>query len=332
MNKNKNICILGTGSMGTALAKLLSSNGCEVKMWGIDKEAAHNINFFHENKKFLPGIILNDKVSVVENMDKALNNTKVVVVAVPTQVVGKVFEEVKNHLKKGQIILSVSKGIEIESGLTVSKVIKSKLPRDWKNNLTVLMGPLFASEISTDIPTVGLIATPQIAVFKTLKKILQNDNFFVRYSNDVAGAELGGALKNVYAIILGVCDGLGYGWNTKSAAMTAAVKEMAMVGHYLGGQKETFYGLAGMGDLLTTGFGEKSRNRRFGEKVCSGQSIGEVLKDIGQVVEGASTVKILVKLLKKSKISTPLLEAVFSLVNGQKNPCQLMHKILQKSS
>ncbi|KKR48702.1 MAG: Glycerol-3-phosphate dehydrogenase [NAD(P)+] [Candidatus Magasanikbacteria bacterium GW2011_GWC2_40_17] len=332
MKKKVNVCILGTGSMGTALARLFSFNGCEVKMWGIDKEAIYNINSIHENINFLPGVKLNTDISATLEIAEAVKKAKIIVVAIPSQVVSKVFDRAKNYLNKEQIILSASKGIEIESGLTITRVIKNKLPREWHGNIAVLMGPLFASEISTDVPTVGLIATPKITVFKILKKVLQNNNFFVRYSSDVTGAELGGALKNVYAIILGVCDGLGYGWNTKSAAMTAAVKEMALVGHYLGGQKETFYGLAGLGDLLTTGFGEKSRNRRFGEKVCSGQSVGEVLKDIGQVVEGSSTVKILIKLLKKSKIKTPLLNAVFALVNDQKNPCQLMHKILEKTS
>lgn len=330
--KEINVCILGTGNMGTALARLISQNGFPVTMWGIDKEAVENINSLHENRKFLPGVVLRDRVSATLELSKAASSAQVVILAVPAQVAGKVFTEALPHLNKKQIILSASKGIDTGSGLTVSRLIRNKMSQSWRNNLAVLMGPLFASEISTDVPTVGVVAAHGINVFNVLKKILSNSNFFVRYSTDITGAELGGALKNVYAIILGVCDGLGYGWNTKSAAMTAAIREMAAAGQFLGGKKETFYGLAGLGDLLTTGFGEKSRNRRFGEKVCSGKSVNEVLKDIGQVVEGAATVKILTKLLKKSKIKTPLLDAVFALVNDKKDPCQIMHKILEQSS
>ncbi|MCX6778678.1 MAG: NAD(P)H-dependent glycerol-3-phosphate dehydrogenase [Candidatus Magasanikbacteria bacterium] len=332
MNKNIKVCILGTGSMGTSLARLVSNNGYEVKMWGIDKEAVDNINNYHENKKFLPEIKLNNKTTSTLQLSEALQDSKVVIVAVPSQVVDKVFSEVKLYLQPDQIILSASKGIEMVSGLTISNVIKKYLPHTEYHNLAVLMGPLFASELSTDVPTVGLIAAPKIATFKILKNILQSPTFFVRFSSDVLGAELGGALKNVYAIILGVCDGLGYGWNTKSAAMTAAVKEMALVGQYLGGKKETFYGLAGLGDLLTTGFGEKSRNRRFGEKICSGSKIEDVIKDIGQVVEGASTVKVVCRLLEGSNKKTPLLNSVAELVNDHKDPCQMMHKILEKVS
>ncbi|HPV70423.1 MAG TPA: NAD(P)H-dependent glycerol-3-phosphate dehydrogenase [Candidatus Magasanikbacteria bacterium] len=330
MSKNIEISILGTGNMGTALAKLISGNGYRVKMWGIDQEAINNINTHHENKKFLPGVPLNDHVTAHLELSETIKNTKIIIVAVPTQVTQGVSEKMATYLNKEQIILSASKGIEMNTGLTVTKIIKKHIPRFCQKNLAVLMGPLFASEISQGVPTVGVIATSKIYNFKILKEVFQNSTFFVRYSKDLIGAELAGALKNVYAIILGVCDGLGYGWNTKSAAITAAIKEMALVGTYLGGRKETFYELAGMGDLLTTGFGEKSRNRRFGEKVCSGLSVNDVLKEIGQVVEGASTVKILSRLLQKSKIKTPLLKAVNDLVNDKKDPCQIMLQILEK--
>lgn len=330
MIKNIEICILGTGNMGTALAKLISGNGYKVKMWGIDREAIDNINTHHENKKFLPNIVLSNQVSAHLDLSEAIKNTKIVIMAVPAQVTQGVVEKMIGFLNKNQIILSAAKGIEIKTGLTVTEIIKKNCPKSWHNNLAVLMGPLFASEISQGIPTVGVVATSQISNFRIIKNILQNSNFLVRYSKDLAGAELAGALKNVYAIILGVCDGLGYGWNTKSAAMTAAIKEMSEVGIVLGGKKETFYGLAGMGDLLTTGFGEKSRNRRFGEKVCSGLSVKDVLQEIGQVVEGASTVKVLSKILQKKKIKTPLLKAVSDLVSDKKDPCQLMSQILEK--
>jgi glycerol-3-phosphate dehydrogenase (NAD(P)+) len=321
------ICILGSGSMGTALAHLISNNGHKVVMWGIDKEASEHINNHNENKKFLPGVALNKSVSANLILPLALADAAVVIVALPTQAVSQVLPALHNHIVDKSVILSVSKGIDINSGQTVSQIIKSVLPETRNKNVAALMGPLFATEISAKVPSVGLLAAADVKIFKFLQKILVNKYFFVRYSDDLIGAELGGALKNIYAILLGVCDGLGYGWNTKSALMTAVVKEMAEVGLHLGGKKETFYGLAGMGDLLTTGFGEKSRNRRFGEKLCSGKSVQEAIKEIGHVVEGAATVKAVIKMLGTFKKQAPLLSAVNDIVSKRKNPCMVLQKL-----
>ncbi|HBV57817.1 MAG TPA: glycerol-3-phosphate dehydrogenase [Candidatus Magasanikbacteria bacterium] len=321
------ICILGSGSMGTALAHLIGNNGHKVVIWSIDKDVSEHINIHHENKKFLPGVSLSKNVSANLILPLALADASVVIVALPTQAVNQVLHALRNHLADNTAIVSVSKGIDVKSGQTVSQIIKSVLPQARNKNIAALMGPLFATEISAKVPSVGLLATADIKVFKFLQKILVNKHFFVRYSDDLIGAELGGALKNIYAILLGVCDGLGYGWNTKSALMTAVVKEMAEVGQYLGGKKETFYGLAGMGDLLTTGFGDKSRNRRFGEKLCSGKSVQEAIKEIGHVVEGAATVKAVIKMLGAFKKQAPLLSAVNDIVSKRKNPCMVLQKL-----
>lgn len=324
------ISILGAGNMGTALAHLIGSNGYPITLWGIDEEVAKDINHHHENKKYLAGVRLPAKVKAATDLKTALTGCSVVVLALPTQAMRKVITGAKNYLAPQTIFLSVAKGIDLKTGQTVSEVLKDVLPRSQHEKIAVLMGPLFASEISQRIPSVGLVATKEMATFRRLKDILENDYFFVRFSDDVLGAELGGALKNVYAILLGICDGLGYGWNTKSATVAAAMRELADCGHYLGAKKETLYGLAGMGDLLTTGFGAKSRNRRFGEKICSGKSVKTALKEIGQVVEGAKTVKIAVKLLKKFKRETPLLQAVYNIVHQHKNPCQVFQRLLKE--
>lgn len=329
MFKNK-VSILGSGNMGTALAHLISANGYPISIWGIDKAIINDINLHQENKKYLPGVKLTAKTRATSDLKTALKGSSIIVLALPTQAVREVMAKGKQHLSANAIILSVAKGIDLKTGQTVSRILKDILPRSLHEKIAVLMGPLFASEISQKIPSVGLVAAKDPAVFRTLKQILRNKYFFVRWSDDILGAELGGALKNVYAILLGVCDGLGYGWNTKSATVAAAMREMANAGHYLGAKKETLYGLAGMGDLLTTGFGAKSRNRRFGEKICSGKSVEEALKEIGQVVEGVKTVEIAVKLLKKYKKDTPLLHAVYEIVHRHKNPCQVFQGLLEK--
>lgn len=325
------ITILGAGNMGTALAHLTGSNGHPTTLWSIEREVVADINERHENKKYLSGVKLPPQITATDNLKSALKNSTIIIWALPTQASGQIGKEVKKYLSPKSILLTVSKGIDLKSGQTVSQILKETLPRALHEQIAVLMGPLFASEISQKIPSVGLVATKEEKIFKALKKILENKYFFVRYSDDVLGAELGGALKNIYAILLGVCDGLGYGWNTKSATVAAAMRELADAGHYLGAKKETLYGLAGMGDLLTTGFGAKSRNRRFGEKICSGKSVAEALKEIGQVVEGVKTVEIAIKLLKKFKKETPLLHAVYEIVHQHRNPCQVFQRLLRDS-
>jgi len=330
MTKEK-IVILGSGSMGTAMAYLIGGNGFSVTVWGREKDAVEEINARHENRHSLPGVKLPVAVRATLDLKEALKGADLVVAALPAQVTGEVFKKAAPFISKRAFVLTVSKGIEVKTGRTVSKVINDILKQTIKKQIAVLMGPLFASEISTNIPTMGLVATPSKQLFNKIKKILSSPNFFVRYSDDVLGAELAGALKNIYAIMLGVADGLGYGWNTKSAALTYAVAEMAEIGYFLGGRKETFYGLAGLGDLLTTGFGEKSRNRRFGEKICQLKNTDEALKTVGQVVEGVETLKVIIKMLKPIKKKTPLIHVIYNLVNKKENPCALFKDIFEKS-
>ncbi len=316
--------------MGTGMAKLIAGNGYPVTLWTIEEAVANNINRNHLNQKYLPGIKLPAHVHAVTDLKSALKDSKVVVMAVPTQAVAAVMKKAKRFLSSRVILLSVSKGLELKTGKTVSQIIKDVVPKKLRARVAVLMGPLFAIEIAKERPSVGLLAVKDKKIFDFLKKILDNDYFFTRWSDDVVGAELAGALKNVYAILMGVCDGLGYGWNTKSATITGAVRELALAGEFLGAKKETMYGLAGLGDLLTTGFGETSRNRRFGEMVCTEKSVDGALKKIGQVVEGAKTVEIAIKLLKKYKKQTPLLHATYNIIHKKTNPCAVFHEILKK--
>jgi len=329
MSKLK-IAILGAGNMGSALAHLIGTNGYEVNLWSIEPDVVNEINAKHVNIKYLDGVTLPTDVYASLDLDKVLLNSKIVIVAVPTQVIAAVLEQSKLFLNKDMIFLSVSKGIEQKTGKTVSNVIKYHLPKNLQSHVGVLMGPLFATEIAQGLPSVSLVAIPSSKDYKILNKALGNNYFFTRYTNDVLGAELGGALKNIYAILLGVCAGMGYGWNTKSATISAAIKEMAYCGQKLGAKKETLYGLSGLGDLLTTGFGEKSRNRRFGEKICEGDTVDEALKEIGQVVEGVATLKIAAKMLSRYKKQTPLLNAVYSMVEKHKDPCLVFDYLLKK--
>lgn len=324
------ITILGSGNMGTALAHLVGVNGHQVKIWGIEADVIKDISHYHENKKYLPKVKLSARVQATLDLGEALAGSKAMILAVPTQAARSVAEKALAYLASDVAVLNVAKGLDLKSGETVSQILSHSLPRSYHEKTAVLMGPLFASEISAGMPSVGILASKEAAGYEFWQRILVNKYFFLRHTDDILGAELGGALKNVYAILLGVCDGLGYGWNTKSAVFVAVTRELAMIGHYLGGRKETLYGLAGLGDLLTTGFGSDSRNRRFGEKLCSGKSIPEIIKEIGQVVEGAATVKVAVKLLKNFKKDTPLIHAVYDLAERRKNPSVLFPRLLKE--
>lgn len=324
------IAILGAGNMGTGLAHLLGDNGYPVVLWTIEEAVAKEINIKHQNKKYLPGAKLSMSVGATMDLKSAAKDSEIVILAVPTQVVGEVVKKIKNDLMPGAIILSVAKGINLKTGETVSQTVKKIIPAHLHDRVAALMGPLFAQEIAKHTPSVGVIATKDKTVFEVLNKVFTNNYFFVRWSDDLLGAELGGALKNIYAILMGVCDGLGYGWNTKSATITAVARELATAGHLLGGKKETLLGLAGLGDLLTTGFGETSRNRRFGEYLCTEKTVDGALKKIGQVVEGQKTVEVAVKMLAKYKKQTPLLQAVHSIIHKKVEPCAMFKEILQK--
>lgn len=315
--------------MGTGLAKLISNNGWPITLWTIEKEVAEEINKHHKNDQYLAGVVLGDNVTATTNLTLAARGAGMVIVAVPAGAVGEVMNKANPFLSKRALILSVSKGLDKKSGRTVCQMIKELSGAEW-SRLAALMGPLFAVEIAQGVPSVGLLATKEKKVFNLWKKVLSNDKFFLRWSDDLLGAELAGALKNIYAILMGVGDGLGYGWNTKSATTTAVMRELAEVGHLLGAKKETMYGLAGLGDLLTTGFGETSRNRRFGELICQEKSVSAALEKIGQVVEGERTAPIAEGLLKSFRKQTPLLRAILAIIRKKADPAAAFQEILRK--
>lgn len=315
--------------MGTGLAKLISGNGWPITLWTIEKEVAEEINKHHKNDQYLAGVVLGENVTATTNLTLAVRSAGMVVVAIPAGAVGEVMKKANPFLSKRALILSVSKGLEKTNGHTVCQIIKEASGAEW-SRLSALMGPLFAVEIAQAVPSVGLLATKEQRVFNAWKKVLSNEKFFLRWSDDLFGAELAGALKNIYAILMGVGDGLGYGWNTKSATTTAVMREMAEVGRFLGAKKETMYGLAGLGDLLTTGFGETSRNRRFGELICQKKSVSAALEEIGQVVEGERTAAIAWHLLKSFGKQTPLLRAVLEIIHKKSDPCAVFQEILKK--
>ncbi len=314
--------------MGTALAVLCARNGCKVTIWTIEPEVEETINNLHHNNKYLPEIKLSSNILATGNLSSALKENEWVIAALPTQIIGLVCKEYVSQFSARHKILSVAKGFSIATGQTISQLIHSIIP---KVKVAVLMGPLFANEIARENPSVALLASDDKVSLAAFKKILINDSFRVHESTDVLGTEVSGALKNIYAILMGILSGLEYGWNTKSAFITMALQEITLIVEHLGGKRETVYGLAGLGDLITTGFGEQSRNRRFGQALCTMKSVEKAVKSVGQVVEGVKTLEVIDRVTANYGGKLPLLGLIKKLVKGKDNPCAALEHFFKKN-
>lgn len=313
--------------MGTALAFLCARRGCAVTLWSIEKDVVKTINHARHNHKYLPKVELPPAVRATEDLRAALKENKLVISALPAQVVGSVFTEHARHFTGAHHVLSVSKGFIKETGESACARIRRAVPHV---RAAVLMGPLFANEIARMKPCAAVLAGTDPKTRAMFKKILRSTAFRIQETDDVVGAEAGGALKNIYAVFMGVLAGLSFGWNTKSAFMIMALKEMAEVVEHLGGRRETVYGLSGLGDLVTTGFGEQSRNRRFGEALCTVKSTSKAVQSVGQVVEGVKTLEGINRVLAGYRGNLPLLKLVKKIVKDGGVSSQLLENFFKK--
>ena len=264
------IGIIGSGSWGTALAQVFSEKCDTVKLWGRDKNLIESINKERINFKYLPEIILNENIKGTTDLEEIFLTSDIIVIAIPTQVIRETLKDIKLNLKN-KIIISASKGIEIDSLKLVSDILKEVLSIDEKKSF-VLSGPSFAKEVAQKLPTAITLAG-NIELGKILQRLLTTTYFRIYTSDDIKGAEIGGAVKNVIAIATGVSDGLGFGNNARASLITRGLYEMTKLAKVYGGKSETLYGLAGLGDLVLTATGNLSRNRKFGYLIGKGLSI-----------------------------------------------------------
>ncbi len=329
-----NICILGAGGWGTALAILLSNNKHRVSLWEFDKEYAHTLNEFRENFYFLPKVKIPASIKITNNIHEAIKGKELIVVATPTQFIRNVLEHISGINFTNKMILSVSKGIEIDSLMTVSQIFQDVLRHVKKKNIAVLSGPSHAEEVARKIPTAVVAAAYDRKIAETIQHTFSNRYFRVYRSTDVLGVELGGALKNIIAIAAGITDGAGFGDNTKAAIMTRGIREITRLGVYLGAQESTFMGLSGIGDLIVTCMSKLSRNRFIGEEVGKGRKLKDVLKDMKMVAEGVATAKSMHELAKNEDVELPIIEQVYKVLYLGKNPhdatAKLMTRVLKE--
>lgn len=299
--------VIGAGSWGIALAKLLDGNGHQVTVWSIIKEEIEMLKKEHEHKDKLPGVKLSENMVFTNDLEEAMKDKDILVLAVPSPYTRSTAHSMAPYLKDGQIIVNVAKGIEEHTMLTLSQIIEEELPAA---QVAVLSGPSHAEEVGRGIPTTIVVGAKKKETAEYLQNIFMNNVFRVYISPDVLGIELGAALKNVVALSAGIADGLGYGDNTKAALITRGITEIARLGTAMGGRFETFCGLTGIGDLIVTCASMHSRNRRAGILIGQGKTMQEAMDEVKMVVEGVYSAKAAMELSKKYGVDVPIIEQV----------------------
>lgn len=320
-----NISVIGSGAWGTSLARLLChGNKNQVRLWGHIPEWLEEIRQSGRNERFLPGIDLPRDLKLEPDLARSIEDAECVVIAVPSQPYRQVTRALADY---AGLVVSVTKGIEFETGLTMCGVLAETMPRA---TCAALSGPSFAIEVARDIPTAIVAASPDLAAALRVQLLFSRPSFRVYTSSDILGVELGGALKNVIAIAAGVGDGLGFGDNSKAALVTRAIVEMRRLGIACGAQGETFTGLSGLGDLMVTCFSHHSRNRGFGERVGRGEKPEAIARGMLAVAEGYPTARSAYQLARKHRISTPVIDEVYAMLYEGKNVAQAVRDLMSR--
>ncbi len=315
--KSVPISVIGDGAWGTTLAVLLAENGHKVTLWGAFPDYLKKISHSRINQKFLPGIVIPKGVVFESDLEMAVTASDVIVFAVPSQYLTATLQKIKKFDYAGRSFVSVVKGIDTKTFLTMAQLIEKEL---GKVKVAVLSGPTIAIEVARKVPTTAVSASKDARFARQVQALFSCATFRVYTNSDVLGVELCGSVKNVIALACGICDGLGFGTNTKAAVLTRGLVEMMRLGKALGADSKTFTGLAGLGDLATTCFSPNSRNRSVGYELGKGRKIKDILASMDAVAEGVVTAKAVYRLAQKLKIEMPITAAVYQVVYNQKNP------------
>jgi glycerol-3-phosphate dehydrogenase (NAD(P)+) len=327
MNKPR-ISILGDGGWGTTLAVLLAGKKYDVTLWGAFAEYVSYMRKSRVNKKFLPGVKLPVSLNVTHDLGKALEDKQLVVIAVPSQYLRGVLKQVaKCDYPLRANYLSVTKGIEVGTLRRMSEVISDEL---GKVNIAVLSGPTIAHEVATGVPSTAVIASKSGALRKYLQGIFMTDRFRIYTNTDLIGVELGGSIKNTIAIACGISDGLGFGTNTKAAILSRGLAEISRLGSAMGARTQTFSGISGLGDLVTTCISLYSRNRFVGEQIGKGKTLNRIQSHMQMVAEGVPTTKSAYALSLKYKVSMPITREVYNVLYQKKSPLSAVKDLMTR--
>lgn len=301
------ISVIGAGSWGTAISKLLSTNGHEVTVWSIMEDEVKMLQEEREHKSKLPGVKLPDNIEFTTDLESSVKGRELLVLAVPSPFTRSTAHKMAPYVEPGQVIVNVAKGIEESTLMILTDIIEQEIPQA---NAAVLSGPSHAEEVGRGIPTTVVAGAKDQKTAEMIQNIFMNQVFRVYTSPDMLGIELGGALKNVIALAAGAADGLGCGDNTKAALITRGIAEMSRLGVAMGGRIETFNGLTGIGDLIVTCASVHSRNRKAGFLMGQGKTMQEAMDEVKMVVEGVYSAKAAMILSKKYNVSMPIVEEV----------------------
>lgn len=318
------IAILGSGGWGTAIGIMLSRHNHNVTLWSAFKEEVDTLNKDREHKKLLEGVKIPDSVKITTDKN-CVYGKDIIVLAVPSSVTREIAHWLKDYIKENQIIVNIAKGLDEKKKERLSQAVRDEIP-DCR--FAVISGPSHAEEVAREVPTASVVSAFDEKTAEYVQEVFMNETYRLYINSDMAGVELGGALKNVIALAAGVCDGMGYGDNSKAALMTRGITEIARLGVCLGGKKETFAGLSGIGDLIVTCTSINSRNYRCGVLIGKGVPIEEAVKKVNMTVEGYKTAKTAYNLAKECDVDMPIINEIYNVLycgkDREKAICDLM--------
>jgi glycerol-3-phosphate dehydrogenase (NAD(P)+) len=325
------IAFVGAGSWGTSMAAIVAGKQeAEVTLWARRAELAETINVFHENPPYLPGIELPESLSATNDLEEALDRAEVVVMAVPSHGFRDVLRDVAPISGRAPYYMSLTKGLEVETRMRMSEVIMEEVDGVGEDRVAVLTGPNLAKEIMRGYPAASTIACPDDKGGQLLQELVHTPTFRTYRNQDVAGSEIGGALKNVIAIAAGVADGLGFGDNTKATVVTRGLAEMARFGVKFGAQPLTLLGLAGVGDLMATCASPQSRNHSVGIELGKGRKIDEIMSSMNMVAEGVKSCKPIYELGQEKGVWMPITENVVQICHEGATTDEIVRDLLSR--
>ncbi|MDD3036015.1 MAG: NAD(P)H-dependent glycerol-3-phosphate dehydrogenase [Candidatus Saccharimonadaceae bacterium] len=324
------ITIVGAGSWGSGLARIVSDNGYRVMMYDIDPMVVNEINTNHTNKSKLPTGCLNENVSATTDMAKAIEFGDIIVLVVPTAVIRRALRSINQVITARKLFVNASKGIEPDTYKRVSEIVSEEISSEYIEGFVALSGPSHAEEVIKQMLTLVTAASPNLEHAQKVQRIFSNQSYFRVYTVcDLIGVELCSSLKNIIAIAAGIIAGLGYGDNTRAALIARGLVEIARIAKARGAEEKTIYGLAGLGDLVVTCTSLHSRKYQAGYKIGSGKDLEQALAEMTMVVEGARSAIAAHQIIKKHNIYAPIIEAVYDIIYHKQNPQDRISEMMQ---